>query len=76
MERATLSAQTTIYELAQQYPEIPDIMAELGFKDIVKPMMLQTAGRYMTLDKGARLKGIAWSVIVATFAQHGFDIVD
>lgn len=76
MERATFSARTTIYELAQQYPGIPALMAELGFQDILKPMMLQTAGRYMTLEKGARLKGIEWTTVVEFFAEHGFDVIE
>lgn len=41
----------TVYELYQEYPEILEILKELGFHDIVKPGMLQTAGRFMTIPK-------------------------
>ncbi|MHB8962186.1 MAG: DUF1858 domain-containing protein [Saccharofermentanales bacterium] len=71
-----ISSKTSIFELTETYPEIPDIMAQLGFADIMKPMMLQTAGRYMNLEKGARLKRIAWEEIVRIFAEHGFEVRD
>ncbi len=39
-----------------RYPEIKDILVESGFNDVVKPMMLQTAGKIMTLRKGSNFK--------------------
>lgn len=74
MENIIISGKTSIFELAETYPEIPEIMVLLGFSDILKPMMLQTAGRYMNLEKGARLKKIRWKELVAFFAEHGFEI--
>ena len=64
----------TIYELAGEYPEIIDILVGLGFADITKPGMLKTAGRFMTLPKGAALKKIAIEEIVKTFHEHGFEV--
>lgn len=37
----------TVYELYTQYPDILPIMQELGFENVTKPGMLQTAGRVM-----------------------------
>lgn len=39
----------TVYELCKEYPEIADILSGLGFHDILKPGMIQTAGRFMTI---------------------------
>ena len=64
----------SIQSLVSQYPDIKDILFELGFKDIVRPGMLQTVGRFMTLAKGAELKGISLDLIKQTFNQHGYDI--
>ena len=41
----------TVYELCMEYPEISDLLNEMGFHDIVKPGMMQTAGRFMTIPK-------------------------
>ena len=75
MEYKKISARKSIQELVSIYPEIVSIMEEIGFKDITRPMMLQTAGKYMTLEKGAAMKKIPWQTIVETFARHGFEIM-
>jgi len=36
--------------------------------------MLQTAGRYMTIEKGAKLKKIPLEQVVAAFQAAGFEI--
>jgi len=35
-----LDLNKTVYELTQEYPELIDIMAELGFTEITKKAML------------------------------------
>lgn len=47
-----------LFDLVSEHPEIKDIMSKLGFTAINKPGMLQTAGRYMTILKGAQMKKI------------------
>lgn len=51
-----LKLDESIFELVTRHPEVVEIMVELGFRDIAKPGMLQTAGRFMTLSKGMKLK--------------------
>ncbi|SEU22662.1 protein of unknown function [Paenibacillus sp. NFR01] len=71
-----LRMDESIFDLVSRHPEIADIMVELGFRDIAKPGMLQTAGRFMTLSKGAKLKKIDVGAIKQTFLQHGFDLTE
>ena len=52
----TIDLTRSVHSLCSEYPEIASIMAELGFTDIVKPGMLATAGRFMTIPKGAAMK--------------------
>ena len=63
----------TIYEIYTKHPEIISIMVELGFEQIAKPGMLQTAGRVMTLPKGCRMKGIPLQSVIEAFQKHGFE---
>ncbi len=69
-----LDLSKSVYDLTQDDPNIADIMKSLGFEDIVKPGMLQTAGRFMTIPKGARLKGLDIKEICAVFESHGYRI--
>lgn len=64
----------SIYTIVKEYPEAMDIMKELGFQDISKPGMLNTAGKIMTLAKGAAMKGIDMDRIKKAFMEKGFEI--
>ncbi|MBO5495342.1 MAG: DUF438 domain-containing protein [Eubacterium sp.] len=64
----------TVFELVKEYPELQDIMAELGFKEISKKAMLNSVGKLMTIPKGAAMKNIPMDKIIAAFAENGFEI--
>jgi hypothetical protein len=72
----TIDSNTSLYTLIKQNPAIKDIMVEIGFQDITKPGMLQTAGRYMTIPKGAKMKKISLDKVKATFLAHGFELTN
>ena len=73
-ESKTISLDDTVYDNCKKYPEVKDIMNELGFKDITKPGMLNTAGRFMTIRKGAQMKKISLEQISTVFEKRGFSI--
>lgn len=66
----------SVHDLCQAYPELIDVLVELGFKDITKPGMLNTAGRIMTIKKGAQMKRIDMSEIHAKLAAAGFEVIE
>lgn len=55
-----------------KYPEISDILYQLGFHDIVKPGMINTVGRVMTRHKGATMKKIDFEVIEQALLDKGY----
>lgn len=69
-----LDLSKSVYELSKEYPEIIDIMKGLGFDSIANPAMLNTAGRFMTIEKGAEMKKIDIEKIKETFMKKGFTI--
>lgn len=72
MEEKVIRLNKSVYELCNQYPELPEILAEIGFKDITKPGMLSTVGRFMTLPKGAMAKKIDMDKIRQTLIDKGY----
>ncbi|MGI6238228.1 MAG: DUF1858 domain-containing protein [Christensenellales bacterium] len=64
----------SVHALCTQYPELAGMLADAGFSDITKPGMLATAGRLMTIPKGAALKKIALSDIVRLFRARGYEV--
>lgn len=51
-------------------------MKKLGFEDIVKPGMLQTVGRIMTLKKGCEFRNFDYEVAKAAFNEVGIIFVE
>lgn len=71
-----IKANTPIYRLVAEHPEIKDIMMSLGFKNIANPVMLKTAGRVMNLKSGAKLMKIDFDIIKEKFLEHNFLLED
>ncbi|SHI22148.1 protein of unknown function [Sporobacter termitidis DSM 10068] len=70
----TIRLSSSIHDICSEYPEVKQIMQDLGFKDITLPGMLNTAGRFMTLPKGAAMKGISLDRVREEFKKHGFTV--
>lgn len=65
----------TVYQLTQEYPEIIDIMASLGFTEIKKKAIRHSAGKLITIPKGAAMKGISLDQVVKALRDGGFTVV-
>ncbi|MDO9628825.1 MAG: DUF1858 domain-containing protein [Acholeplasmataceae bacterium] len=72
----TIHINQTIQSLVSENPEIKDILFELGFRDIVKPGMIQTVGRFMTLKKGIEHKNISLETVKNAFKLKDFIIAE
>lgn len=66
----------TVYEICKEDPQVIEIMRKIGFEEIATPGMLQTAGRFMTIPKGAQLKKISLDKLKEIFQNYGYQIQD
>ena len=71
-----LDLDKSVASLVKEYPEVVDIMADLGFSEIKNPAMLASVGRIMNLKKGSQMKKIPMEEIVRAFREKGFAITD
>ena len=69
-----LDLDKPVYDLAKEYPDFIDIFASLGFADIKNPVMLNSMGRIITVNKGSKMKKIPLEKIKEVFAEHGYEI--
>ncbi len=69
-----LDLSKSVYDLVKAYPEVADIMKELGFSEITNKIMLNSVGKIMTIPKGgAKMKGVSMIDIVGgAFMKAGF----
>jgi hypothetical protein len=74
MSEKVLQLSKSVYELSSQYPELPQILHDLGFTDITRPGMLASVGRFMTLPKGAAAKKMDMELIKQRLQEYGFEV--
>lgn len=71
----TLDLSRSVHDLAQEYPEFPQVMANIGFTDITKPAALNTVGRVMTVPRGCAIKGISLDDAIRAFEDAEFTVI-
>ena len=72
--KKSIDFSRSVYELVTEYPELADVMDELGFSEVKKPAMLHSVGKLMTIPKGAKMKGVEMLDVVAALIKAGFAI--
>lgn len=70
-----LDLNKMVFELTKEYPELIDIMADLGFSEITKKPMLHSVGKIMTIPKGAKMKNISMMDVVTALISNGFELI-
>ncbi len=70
----TIDLNETVYAICSQYPETKEILARLGFRDIAKPGILNTVGKFMTIPRGASMRSIELSQVISALQAAGFTI--
>ena len=71
----TLDLKKSVAELVEEYPEVREIMAEVGFKEIMNPVALNVMGRIMTIPRGAAVKGIDLAKVIAAVEEPGYTVL-
>ena len=67
-----ISLTDSIYNLVKKYNEVIEIMEDLGFEGMTNKNTINTVGRIMTLEKGAKFKSIDIKIIRDEFEKHNF----
>jgi hypothetical protein len=74
MEPKIIDLDQSVHALCKEYPELMELLAAMGFKDITKPGMLASAGRFMTIPKGAAIKKLDIEKIKQQLTGNGFSV--
>lgn len=65
-----------VFKIVSTHPEIKDILASLGFTEILKPGRLETVGRFVSLKNGAKMREIDLNLIINELKMKGYEVVD
>ena len=67
-----ITTNMTVFQMIEIYPETKELLIDLGLNGVENPLMLRTAGKKMTIQKGAQFKKIPWEKVEILFNEHGF----
>lgn len=70
----TIDMNRTVYDLTEEYPELIDLLAGVGFVEIKKPAMRKGVAKVVTLAKGSKLKRIPVTRLIEALSQAGFTV--
>lgn len=69
-----INIDKAVYELTEKYPELIDILANLGFLGIRNSIVRNTLGRVTTLRQGIEKQHKDLKEVITVLKQNGFDI--
>jgi len=69
-----INLDQTLLSIVSQYPELINILYDIGFTQIKAPGMIQTAGRFMTLRSGCELRKIDINQLSIKLKENGYVI--
>jgi hypothetical protein len=64
----------TLYDLTTEYPELIDILFELGFMGVKNPVMRESHGKQMTVKDGCGHLGLDLKLVAAALKAKGFAV--
>lgn len=74
MTAKNVDLDKTLYDLTTEYPELIDILFDLGFMGVKNPVMRESHGRQMTVRTGCGHLGIDIAEVAAALRAKGFTV--
>lgn len=72
MAEKIVDLDKTLFDLTEQYPELIDILFELGFMGVRNPLMRESHGKQMTVRAGCGHLGISEQKVQEALRARGF----
>ncbi len=69
-----IDLKKNVYELTKAYPELIEILKELGFLGIANPVVRKTLGRMTTIPQGCEKQGKDLAEVLKQLEEKGFRI--
>lgn len=63
-----------VYELTEEYPELTEVLKELGFLGVANPVVRKTMGKKTTIPQGAKMQGKNMDDVLAYLKEKGFTV--
>lgn len=64
-----------VKQVLDSYPELLDILVDLGFKPLANPAMRQSVGKVVTLKQGCKLINLPLEQLVNELQWNGYTVI-
>lgn len=69
-----IDLKKTVYQLTETYPELIEILKELGFLGVINPVVRKTLGRVTTLPQGCKKQERDLNEVIKLLEEKGFKV--
>jgi hypothetical protein len=69
-----IDLKKNVYELTETYPELIDILKQMGFSGVANPLARRTVGKLTTIPQGCKKLGINLDDAVKKLKELGFEV--
>ena len=71
-----ISINEPVASLVEKYPDLKNILKDIGFSEITNPLALSSLGKIVSIKKGAGIKNIDLDIIREKLQDAGFYLID
>lgn len=71
-----ISINEPVASLVEKYPDLKNILKDIGFSEITNPLALSSLGKIVSIKKGAGIKNIDLDLIKEKLQEGGFNLIE
>ncbi len=69
-----IDLKKNVYELTETYPELIEVLKEMGFLGVANPLTRKTLGKIITIPQGCKKLGKDLNEIIKKLKELGFKV--
>jgi translation initiation factor 1 (eIF-1/SUI1) len=69
-----IDLKQNVYELTEAYPELIEVLKEMGFLGIANPITRKTLGKVITIPQGCKRQGKDLNDVTKKLKELGFEV--
>ena len=69
-----IDLKKNVYELTETYPELIEVLKEMGFLGVANPIARKTLGKVTTIPQGCKKQGEDLNEVIKKLKELGFKV--
>ncbi len=69
-----IDLKKNVYQLTETYPELIEVLKEMGFLGVANPLARKTLGKVTTIPQGCKKQGKDLNEVIKKLEELGFKV--